>query len=231
MWKDENGVTHSVWVPPEEILGEDAVAALRAVPREIADAALTEVHAAAMEIRDQAEAGAMTGPSDLEDVALEQLPYPPVFAGLAAVPGESLGTTVLRFLAGVPATWRVEALEAVYEALEPAGPPPIAPEEILGAETVAALRAVPREIADPALDELNARAMAMLEAEESTTGSAAGSDVPEQEAPPVLTGLVPREGEPLTTTVLEFVDELPTQWRVRALQAVCDALGPDIEAG
>ena len=40
MWIDENGVAHTVWVPPEVILGEVAVAALHSVPREAADAAI-----------------------------------------------------------------------------------------------------------------------------------------------------------------------------------------------
>jgi len=52
VWIDENGVAHTVWVPPEAILGEEAVAALRAVPRDVADAAIAELDAAAEAIED-----------------------------------------------------------------------------------------------------------------------------------------------------------------------------------
>ena len=118
MWIDENGVAHTVWVPPEVILGEEAVAALRAVPREAADAAIAELDAAAESIEDEAAAGAPTGPADFDEV--DDLPYPTTFPGLAPQSGEALAATVLRFLSEVPAEWRVEALEAVYDVLESA---------------------------------------------------------------------------------------------------------------
>jgi hypothetical protein len=119
MWIDENGVAHTVWVPPEAVLGDEAVAALRAVPRDLADAAITELDAASMSIEDEAAEGAPTGPADLGESDLDDLAYPPVFPGLAPQDGEALSATVLRFLAEVPAEWRVEALEAVYDVLEP----------------------------------------------------------------------------------------------------------------
>lgn len=117
MWIDENGVAHTVWVPPEAILGEEAVAALRAVPREAADAAIAELDAAAESIEDEAAADAPTGPAGFDEV--DDLPYPSVFPGLAPRSDEALSVTVLRFLSEVPAEWRVEALEAVYDVLEP----------------------------------------------------------------------------------------------------------------
>jgi len=119
VWIDENGVTHTVWVPPEKILGEETVAALRAMPREVADAAIAELDAAAEAIEDEAAAGAPAGPADLEETEVEELAYPPVFPGLAPRDDEALSATVLRFLSEVPAEWRVEALEAVYDVLEP----------------------------------------------------------------------------------------------------------------
>lgn len=120
MWIDENGVAHSVWVPPEVILGDQAVAELRSVPREVADAALVELNAVAMSVHDEAAAGAPAGPVDLVEVEIDDLAYPPVFAGLSPQAGEALSATVLRFLSEVPAEWRVEAMEAVYDVLEPA---------------------------------------------------------------------------------------------------------------
>jgi hypothetical protein len=112
VWIDENGVAHTVWVPPEAILGEEAVAALRAVPRDVADAAITELDAVAESIEDEA--------AETDDLA-----YPPEFPGLAPQDGEALSVTVLRFLSEVPAEWRAEAMEAVYDVLEP----PVADEE------------------------------------------------------------------------------------------------------
>ena len=117
MWVDENGVAHTVWVPAEAILGEEAVAALRAVPRDAADAAIAELDAAAETLHDEAAADAPTGPSDFDDV--DDLPYPPVFPGLEPQDDEKLSETVLRYLSEVPAEWRVEALDAIYDVLEP----------------------------------------------------------------------------------------------------------------
>lgn len=117
MWVDENGVAHTVWVPAEAILGEEAVAALRAVPRDAADAAIAELDAAAESLHDEAAAGAPKGPADFDDV--DDLPYPPVIPGLAPREDEKLSATVLRFLSEVPAEWRVEALDAIYDVLEP----------------------------------------------------------------------------------------------------------------
>ena len=123
MWIDENGVAHSVWVPPEVILGEEAVAALRAVPREVADAALAELDAVAASVEDEAVAeGVPTGPADLGEDNIDDLAYPPVFPGLAPRDDEALSATVLQFLSQVPAEWRFEAMEAVYDALEPPVP-------------------------------------------------------------------------------------------------------------
>ena len=119
MWIDENGVAHTVWVPPEVVLGEEAVAALRSVPRDVADAAILELDTAAEAVEDEAAAEAPTGPADPDEVEIDDLAYPPVFAGLSPQAGESLSTTVLNFLSEVPAEWRVEALEAVYDVLEP----------------------------------------------------------------------------------------------------------------
>jgi hypothetical protein len=68
MWVDENGVAHTVWVPAEAILGGEAVAALRAVPRDVADAAIAELDAAAESLHDEAAAGAPKGPADFDDV-------------------------------------------------------------------------------------------------------------------------------------------------------------------
>jgi hypothetical protein len=42
-----------------------------------------------------------------------------VIPGLAPRDGEELSATVLRFLSEVPAEWRVEALDAIYDVLEP----------------------------------------------------------------------------------------------------------------
>ena len=119
MWIDENGVAHTVWVPPEVILGTESVAALRSVPRDVADAAIIELDAAAESVHDEAAAGAPTGPADLEEVEVDDLAYPPMFPGLSPQAGETLPATVLRFLSEVPAEWRVEALDAVYDVLEP----------------------------------------------------------------------------------------------------------------
>ena len=119
MWIDENGVAHTVWVPAEAILGEEAAAALRAVPRDVADVAIAELDAASEALEDEAAADAPTGPSDLDEVETDDLAYPPEFPGLAPRDDEALSATVLRFLSEVPAEWRVEALEAVYDVLEP----------------------------------------------------------------------------------------------------------------
>lgn len=72
---------------------------------------------------DEAKAGAVPGPSDLEPDGESEIDYPPEFPGLAPRPGEALSQTILRFLAQVPAQWRVEALEAVYDVLEPPAVP------------------------------------------------------------------------------------------------------------
>jgi hypothetical protein len=122
VWIDEDGVAHTVWVAPEVILGEEAVAALRSVPRDVADAAIAGLDAAAESIHDQAAAEAPTGPADPDEDAIDDLALPPAFPGLAPQGGKPLATTVLRYLADVPAAWRVEALEAVYDVLEPEPP-------------------------------------------------------------------------------------------------------------
>ena len=119
MWIDENGVAHTVWVPPEAILGEEAATALRAVPRDVADAAIAELDAASEALEDEAAAAAPTGSADLGEDDVDDLAYPPEFPGLAPRDDEKLSATVLRFLSEVPAEWRVEALEAVYDVLEP----------------------------------------------------------------------------------------------------------------
>jgi hypothetical protein len=119
VWIDEDGVAHTVWVPPEVVLGEEAVATLRSVPRGVADATLTELNTVAMSIHDEAAAECPTGPTDLDEVDVDDLAYPPVFPGLSPQADEALAATVLRFLSEVPAEWRVEAMEAVYDVLEP----------------------------------------------------------------------------------------------------------------
>jgi hypothetical protein len=58
----------------------------------------------------------------LDEVDLDEIPYPPVFRGLAPRDGEALSVTVLRYLSEVPAQWRVEAMEAVLDVLEPEPP-------------------------------------------------------------------------------------------------------------
>jgi hypothetical protein len=121
MWVDENGVAHTVWVPAEAILGEEAVAALRAVPRDVADAAIAELDAAAESLHDEAAKDAPAGPSDFDEIDPDELAYPPVFPGLAPQDDEALSATLLRYLSEVPAEWRVEALEAIYDVLEPSG--------------------------------------------------------------------------------------------------------------
>jgi hypothetical protein len=119
VWIDENGVAHTVWVPPEVILGEEAVAALRSVSRDEADRAIGELDAAAESVHDAAAAGAPAGPADPGEVEIDDLGSPPEYAGLSPQAGEALSATVLRFVSEVPAQWRVEALEAVYDVLEP----------------------------------------------------------------------------------------------------------------
>ena len=124
MWIDENGVAHTVWVHPEAVLGEEAVAALRSVPRSTADAAIADLNALAMAIEDEAAeaVGIPIGPVDPDEAEIDDLAIPPVFPGLTPRTDEPLSATVVRFLSEVPAVWRVEALEAVYDVLEP---PPI----------------------------------------------------------------------------------------------------------
>jgi hypothetical protein len=119
MWVDQNGVVHTVWVPPEAVLGEESAAALRAVPLELAEAAVAELNARYDGIVEGALPHAPSGPVDFERGELEELPYPPVFTGLVPTAGESLATTVLRFLDAVPSQWRIEVLEAVCDVLEP----------------------------------------------------------------------------------------------------------------
>lgn len=123
MWIDENGVSHTAWVPPESILGEEAVAALRAVPRAAADDVISELDVIAMSVEEAAKAAAGPGPSDPEQAELDSLPYPPTFPGLLPRADQELSATVLQFLAEVPAEWRYEVMEAVYDVLEP---PPVA---------------------------------------------------------------------------------------------------------
>ena len=73
-----------------------------------------------MSLRDGAKTeGVPTGPPDIDEVDTDDLAYPPEFPGLAPQADEALSATVLRFLSQVPAEWRVEALEAVYDVLEP----------------------------------------------------------------------------------------------------------------
>lgn len=119
MWVDEAGVMHTAWVPPEEILGELSVSALRAVPAHVAEAAVTELHRRYQQLFDEVMREATPGPADVDEDNVDSLPYPPVFPGLAPQPGEPLATTVMSFLARVPAQWRIEAIEAIYDVLEP----------------------------------------------------------------------------------------------------------------
>lgn len=119
MWIDENGVAHTLWVPPESILGEEAVAALRALPRAAAEELIRELDAVAISVEEAAAAEAGRGPIDLASADLDHLPYPPTFLGLLPRAEEKPSATVLRFLSEVPAEWRYEAMEAVHDALEP----------------------------------------------------------------------------------------------------------------
>lgn len=119
MWIDPDGVMHTAWVPPEAILGEAAVAALRAVPREVAEAAVLELDGSAEAVRQSAAAGVVPGPAVLDEVHPDEIPYPPQLPGLAPREGEPLAQTVLAYLAQVPPQWQVEAMEAVYDVLEP----------------------------------------------------------------------------------------------------------------
>lgn len=119
MWVDENDVIHTVWVPPEAVLGGHAVAALRAVPADQAEAALDEINGHYDRVRESARADAPTHPAAFGQDNVDDLPYPPVFPGLTPQPEESLATTVLRFVDGIPGEWRLEALEAVCDVLEP----------------------------------------------------------------------------------------------------------------
>ena len=118
MWVDENNAVHTVSVPPEEILGEESVASLRGVSDQVAHSALEILNARFDEIADGALVDPPAGPTDIIDLHPDSLPYPPCYAGPVAQPGEELMTTVLQFLEGVPPQWRIEALEAVYEALD-----------------------------------------------------------------------------------------------------------------
>ena len=122
MWVDENAVMHTVWVPPEAVLGEETVAALRTVPDHVAEAAVLALNARYDEIVNGVLPDAPTGPVDFDSDDLDDMEYPTVFPGLAPQPGEPLAATVLRFLDGVPAQWRIEALEAVCDVLEPEEP-------------------------------------------------------------------------------------------------------------
>lgn len=122
MWIDPDGVTHTIWTPPEAILGADAVSRLRALPRAVANATIADLDAIAMSVYDEAEASAKAGPSDLDDVALDEIDEPPEFPGLAPRNGEAVSVTVRRYLSEVPARWRVEAMEAVLDVLEPPQP-------------------------------------------------------------------------------------------------------------
>lgn len=119
MWIDPDGVMHTAWVPPEAILGEASVAALRALPREVADAAVLVLDGSAEAVRESAAAGVIPGPATLEDVDPDEIPYPPQLPGLMPKEGEALAQTVLAYLATVPPQWQVEAMDAVYDVLEP----------------------------------------------------------------------------------------------------------------
>lgn len=119
MWIDQDGDVHTVWVRAEEILGDEAVAQLRAVPRDVAEAAIARLGNAAMSVHEQAEAAAVAGPRDLDEVHVDDIPYPPKLPGLVVCDDEDLADTVLRYLSAVPPQWKVEALEAVFDVLDP----------------------------------------------------------------------------------------------------------------
>lgn len=119
VWIDENGVAHTLWVPPESILGDEAVAALRAVPRAAADEVIRELDAVALSVEEVATTAAGPGPIDPETADLDRLLCPPTFHGLVPRAEGELSATVLHFLSEVPSEWRYEAMEAVYDALEP----------------------------------------------------------------------------------------------------------------
>ncbi|MBM6400792.1 hypothetical protein [Phycicoccus sonneratiae] len=117
MWIDDTGAAHTVWVPPADLLGEEAVAALAALPEDVRAATVADLDAHFDAVFEAAAAAAPTGPADLGDPAdLDDAPSAP---GLAPRAGESLTATVLAFLDTVPARWRVEVLEAVSEVLAP----------------------------------------------------------------------------------------------------------------
>ncbi len=118
MWVDENDVIHTVSVPPGAILGEESVLALQTVEDDAASATIDGINARYDDIFESAMADAPAGPTDIVDIDVDELPYPPCYAGPVPQPGESLTSTVMRFLDGVPPQWRLEAFEAVYDALE-----------------------------------------------------------------------------------------------------------------
>lgn len=85
------------WVPPESILGEEAVAALRTVPRAAAGKVIRELDAIALSVEKAATAAAGRGPIDPESADLDGLPHPPEFFGLVPRTDEELSVTVQRF--------------------------------------------------------------------------------------------------------------------------------------
>jgi hypothetical protein len=125
MWIDENEAVHTVWVPARDILGEDAVAALRALPPGERAAAQAELDARFDDILAAVTPDAARGPATLNDAedpaGDERTAPPPLVPGLAPRAGESLATSVLTWLDQVPAQWRLEAFEAVAEVLEELG--------------------------------------------------------------------------------------------------------------
>lgn len=119
MWIDQDGVVHSVYVPPEALLGRDAVAALSAVPPDVAARTVDDLDRGYADMLTEVTPELPPGPQDLDEGDLAEMPYPPEFLGLAPRAGEDLGETVRRWLSAIPPQWRLDALEAVVATLDP----------------------------------------------------------------------------------------------------------------
>jgi hypothetical protein len=122
MWIDENGAVHTVWVPPQDVLGENTVAALRALPPKVRASAQAELDGRFDDVLNAVTRDSPHGPADLPDAhdpgENACTAPPPLVPGLVPRPDEPLATTVLAWLEKVPSQWRLEALEAVVELLD-----------------------------------------------------------------------------------------------------------------
>lgn len=114
MWIDDDGAAHTVWMPPEDLIGSSAIDAIASIEPGAATRAADQLFDRHDEIFEAAIAAARPGPGRIDDDA--RMPVPPQPESFVA--GDDLVASMSGFLDRVPAEWRMEVFYAFIEVLD-----------------------------------------------------------------------------------------------------------------